>query len=49
MAKGQKRGNREPKKPKQQKKAPIALSASGGGRNASVQATFSPRGAGVKS
>jgi len=48
MAKGQKHGNREPKKPKQPKKTQIATLAVGTGRSESVQATFNTRRNGAK-
>jgi hypothetical protein len=44
MAKGQKRGNRETRKPKQPKKAPIAAPAAGSAEP--IRAVFATRRAG---
>lgn len=48
MAKGQKRGNRELRKPKQLKKKPVAISVGAAGRNEPVKAAFTARLNGAK-
>jgi hypothetical protein len=49
MAKGQKRGHREPKKPKQPKKTPLTAGVGGASSVDPVKAAFAKRFSGGKS